>query len=807
MWIWREFREAWRRLSRRPGYALLSVAVLGVGLGVSLFLFSLVNTLILEPLPLPHPGRLMAVGESSHSGNGIDSLDSDQYLALRGRMQSLDEMGAYMPIGAAVDRGCDATWHAGSRMSVSMMQLLGIQPLLGRTLRPGDDVPDAPRVAVLGESLWRHAFKADPDIVGQSIRVNGEWATVVGVVPARATRIPVTDNQVWLPLRLEPGQHHDLWVVARLAAGHGLVQARAELDAWTGRLRQALPAGEHARQVVIKPWTFAFVPEDMRRWVWLMFGATTLVLLLACVNVANLQLVQTLKRRHELALRSALGCGRARLMAGAFIESLILSLAALAVALPMVSLGSRWIMWMYFANAPGAVPFHAFGIDTRVALAALAAAVLVSALAGGIPAWRASHANLQDALRDGGKGSGGGFARLARIMVVAEIALTVVLLVGAGTFVHAVRSVLVQPVAGAAHASQVLTTRVMLPSATYADDAARIHFFDAVAARLRQQAGVVDATAADTVPGAVLGSHEEVSLPGHGEPADGWPRVQSGIVGAHFLSTYDVRLRRGRFFDARDRADTASVTVVDARLAARLWPHADALGRKLVIWPGKRYATTLTVIGVTEPIQLDGVLDTPLPGLLLPLQQAGGQSALQRVGLAVRGRGSAGDLVPRLDAAVHAVDPQVAVHAVLSQARIMARDRVGLTVLASVFGVLGAVALLLASAGLYGVLAFSVAQRTRELGIRRAIGAGSMDVARSVGRRLLWQLGLGLVIGLLLALPWSGVLADPGLRTRAHDPAVFVPVLLLVVGVSALAALVPLRRALRVDPAVALRHE
>jgi hypothetical protein len=292
-----ECREALRRLRRRPGYALLSVAVLGVGLGVVLFLFGLINTLILEPLPVPHPARVMALGEPSHSGNGIAEIDSDQYLALRGHLRSIDLMGAYVPIGVGVDMGNGATYYPGSRMTASMMPLLGIEPLLGRTLLPADDAAGAPDVALLGETLWRNSFKADPHIVGRAVRVNGDWVTVVGVVPAQATSMPVTDNQVWLPLKLQPGQHRDLWSAARLAPGQQLAQARAELDAWGARLQAALPMGKRTRGIVIKPWKFSFVPEDMRHWVWLMFGAAVLVLLLACVNVANLQLVQTLQRR------------------------------------------------------------------------------------------------------------------------------------------------------------------------------------------------------------------------------------------------------------------------------------------------------------------------------------------------------------------------------------------------------------------------------------------------------------------------------------------------------------------------------
>lgn len=800
--ILREFRGAWRRLAKRPGYAALSVAVLGVGLGLVLFLFSIVNSLILQPLPYPHADRLMALGEPA--SNGIGGIDGAQYLQLQGRLRSVELIGAYGRSGITLDGGNGAIYYPGCRLTASMLTMLQVQPLLGRGLVAADDVPGAPRVVLLGEALWRHSFQADPHIVGRAVKVDGEWATVVGVMPASFGFPAVA--QAWLPLRMNPGEHHYVAAVARLAPGQQLGQARAELDAWAGRLQRALPPGQHANHVVIGPMSLSIVPTAMRRWVWLMFGAGVLVLLLACINVANLQLVQTLQRRHELALRSALGSSRARLLCGALAESLLLSAGALTIAFPILRGAGYWLRATWTASHPGSLSLH-HGIDGTVVGFGILAAVLSTVLAGGIPAWRASRVDLQDALRDGSKGSGGGFARVAKTMVVMEVALTVVLLVGAGTFVLALGKLMTQPAAGATHAGQVLTAGVSFPAGSYHADSKRIQFFDRVVESLRSQPGVVDATASDTIPSASLGSHEDVSLPGQPQPSDGWPRVQMGIVDAHFLDTYDVHLLSGRFIDERDQAGSEPVVVIDGKMAAQFWPHGDALNRKLILYPGRKSAQTVTVIGVIEPLQLDSALEKSLPGMLMPLQQAGGARPLEEVGLAMRTHADAATDMQSLISAVHQVDPQVAVYAAYSQAWVMTMKRAGLVVMTDVFSALGLVALLLAAAGLYGVLAFSVEQRTREIGIRRAIGADNGAIVRQVGRQLAWQLGIGLAIGVALALPWSSVLADPNLRTRAHDPAVFLPVLLLVLCVSALAALVPLYRALRVDPAVALRYD
>lgn len=802
--IMRELQQAWRRLARRPGYAALSIAVLGVGLGVVLFLFSLINTLILQPLPFPHADRLVAVGEARARGIGINRIDSDQYLLLKGKLHSVDAMGAYADVGLRLNSGAGAIRYRGYRLTASMMELLGVKPLLGRGFVAADDRPGAARVLLLSETLWRQVFKADPGIIGRDVRVNGDWTTVIGVLPA-SFRFPV-NTEAWLPLRLEPGMHRGISAVARLAPAIQLSQARAELDTWSDQLQHALPPTDEANRQIIKPLSLSFTPEDMRQWVWLMFGAGVLVLLLACINVANLQLVQTLGRQRELALRSALGGSRARLMLGALAESLLLSVSALALAFPIAYAGQRWMVATWVAVRPGTIPFM-HGIDAWVVAFGAAAAVLVTLLAGGIPAWRASRANLQDALRDGSKGSGGGFARVAKILVVVEVALTVVLLVGAGTFVRAMNQLLAQPAVGATHASQVLTAHVALPPEAYSEDAQRIRFFDTVVERLRRDPAVLAATASNAVPSATLGSHETVALPGHPKPTDGWPWVQMGIVDSHFLDTYDVHLLKGRFFAARDRAENAPVVVIDRKMAQAMWPQGGALNRKLILYPGEPWTRPVTVIGVIEPLQLDNMLEESLPGLLMPLDQAAGQSPLQSVGLAVRTHADAVAYTQRLTEVVHSVDPQAAVYAVYTQARVMEMRRIGLTVLTKVFSALGLVALLLAAAGLYGVLAFSVAQRTREIGIRRAIGAGNSALVREVMRQMVWQLGLGVMIGTALAMPWSSVLADPGLHTRAHDPAVFVPVLLLVVGVSVLAALLPTLRALRVDPAVALHYE
>ncbi|MEO8856635.1 MAG: ABC transporter permease, partial [Burkholderiaceae bacterium] len=562
--IVREFHHAWRRLLKRPGYTLLSVGVLGVGLGVLLFLFGLIQTLVLHPLPSP-ADQLMAIGPTRDNGMGIYDIDSDDYLQRRGRLQGVATDGAYLPVGISLDKGNGPVRYDATRWTASMMDMVGTRPILGRAFSAADDQPGAAPVVLLGESLWRNAFNADPAVLGRAVRVNGDWAAVVGVLPEDFD-FPYA-SQLWMPLPLRAGEHEDVAMVARLKSGVSLAEVRQQLDAVNASLRLGAPATDMQMPMAVKPLSAQFVPEDVTRWVWLMFAAGALVLLLACVNVANLQLVQTLNRRRELALRSALGCGRWRLMAGVLAESLLLGAMALMVAVPMMYFGKRWIVSEYLGVGRSASRLQHLGIDGGVLAFAVVVALLATALTGLIPAWRASHAGMSNALREGSKGSGGAFARVAKTLVVLEIMLTVVLLVGAGTFIRSLDHLFTTPLAGGADANHVLVAQVALPTRAYADDKQRLRFFASLTQQLRADNNVLDATAANTVPGAQLGSHETMSALGQARPVNGWPWAQMGIVDSHFLSTYGVHLVEGRFFDPRDRADSLPVTVIDQKTA------------------------------------------------------------------------------------------------------------------------------------------------------------------------------------------------------------------------------------------------
>lgn len=798
-----EFRNAVRRLLHRPGHTALSVLVLSLGLGAMLFTLDAVNSMVLKPLPFPHAERLVTLGHARASSNWLGDLDSADYLLLREELRGIERMGAYASLTANLSPGGGAVpkRYDGVAFDRAMFDLLGVQPVMGRAFSPEEDRPGATTVALISHRVWRQDYSADPGVVGRSLQLNGKPATIIGVMP-EGFHFPRTGD-VWLPRRMALDDDWSVEVVARLAPGVDIGQLRAELDALATRLGSELRGARDQRELRTAPLAYRFVDEATRSVLWMMFGAGLLVLALACINIANLQLVQGLTRRRELALRAALGAGRASLLRELLLESLILTTIATLLGLAVAVVGGDWVTGVFIANEEHPPYWIRQGLDPWLVGAAAVAALLTTLCAGLWPALQASRTNAQAVLRDGERGSGGGFARLVRALVVIEIALTVVLLVGAGVFLRGLEGMMSVKVGSRVDPASVLTGRVGAFPEHFPTPAQQVAFFERVVARLRADPRVVEASAGTALPGFAGGGNETVAAEGDAMPADGYLEAEHARVDDHFLATWDIPLLAGRYFDGRDHADSEPVAVIDEALAERLWPGRDPLGQRMRVNPQRERIELLNVVGVVAALHLDRVENRGNPGYLVPLRQ----QPTSFTTLAVQARGEAKTLAPLLAEAVRAEQADTAVYWVRTQAQTLRMGRLGIAILTQIFATVGLLALILAASGLYGVLAFTVTQRSREIGIRRAVGAGHARIAGLVGSRLAIQVGTGLGIGLLLALPWSWMLAAPLPATRGGDPMLLILAAVLVVGVALLAAAIPLRRALRVDPLVALRAE
>ena len=796
--------NALRRLRARPGNSVLSIAILSLGLLAAMFLFGSVKGMVMKPLPFPDAQRLVAVGWTGPAfGGEVDGLSTRDWLAIKEALPVFDSI-AVDGGQATVNIGWDerVKRYSGAIIGAQLLPLFDVKPLLGRGFSAQDDAPGAPLVILLGEHAWRNDFGADPAVIGKSVRSNGEAATIIGVLPGWF-RYPI-DQDAWIPRRLALDDGLGTQLIARLAPGVSADQAQLALAALTRDMGGKLDGARDGAMLGLIPLHHRFVDDTTRHILWMMFAAGLLVLLLACVNVANLQLAAILPRRRELAVRSALGAGRNRLLVELLVEASLMAFAATALAaLGNDVLGRLWVSHM--SGSGLALPFFiTFDYDWRDFVFIPVVALVTCLVSGLIPALRAAGTDAQDALRDGSKGSHGGvFAGIARALVVGEVALTVVLLVGAAMFIRGVQGMTSFDVGSRVDPATVLTARVGLFANEYPGDAQRLAFFERVAENLRADPRVLAASVATGIPGCCNSGSENAVAEGGAKPAEGYVRVDQISADADFSALYGLTLREGRFFDARDRADSLPVAVIDQRTEQRLWPDRPALGQRLVLDPDEAEPALLTVVGVVDNLHLRTLNSQPRSAVLRPFAQAPTRFAT----LAVQVRGDATAFGPALAEAVRAVDPNTPAYWVQTQAEAIKAGRVGTVLVTQMFSGVGVLALILAAAGLYGVLAFSVEQRTREIGIRRAIGSDQVGVVRLVFRRIAVQLALGLGIGLALALPWSALLANPAFNTRAFDPLIFGGVIALVLGVALVAALAPLRRAMRVEPTVALRQE
>ncbi|MFP2911563.1 ABC transporter permease [Pyxidicoccus sp. 3LFB2] len=799
-----DLRYALRTLRRSPGFTLVAVLALALGIGANSAVFSVVNGVLLKGPPFTEPDRLVHLwGNFLASGYKEISVSLPEY----GDYRVLPRVFSSV---AAFDTG-DATLTGGDvpeRLSVttataSLFPLLGVSPMLGRAFTEDEETPGRGRVLVLTHKAWRSRFAQATDVLGRTLQLDGDTYTVVGVLPPGVEYPAGTD--VYAPLAPAPGGWEagrgarGFAVLGRLKPGVTLEAAQADLTRVAREMEVLYPQNYKANNWSISVKSLEDeVVGNVRGTLWLLLGAVGFVLLVACSSVANLLLARAAARGREVSIRAALGAGRKRLVAQFLTESLVLSLAGGALGLLLAVWGTDVLLAVVGEGLPRAAEVR---LDVPSLLFTAGVSLLTGVLFGLVPALQASRADLNAAMREGTRGTEGRKAgRVRAALVVAQVALALVLLVGAGLFAKSFHAL--SEVEAGFTPEGVLTARVALPQAGYEDVARRASFMGELLSRLQALPGVESAGVANTLP---LGGRASTTFLIEGRtrgPDETWPRVEMRLVSAGYLRALRVRLREGRMLADSDTWDAPGAVVINKTFADLFWPKGDALGQRLQLHrPETRWAT---VVGIVDDMREWGLDEPAHPAAYY----SAAQFPLYNLNLAVRAKsGNPEALRTAIEAEVRALDGNLPLFNVAPMVRLV-DDSIGSRRLSALLmGLFAGTALLLAALGISGVIGYSVAQRTREMGIRMALGAARNDVLALVLGQGLKLAGLGVAVGLVLSLGLAQLLTALLYGVTAYDPWTFVGVAVLLAGVAVLATWLPARRATHVDPIIALKSE
>lgn len=809
----RDVRYALRQMVRAPVFATVAVVTLALGIGANSAVFSVVDGVLLEPLPYDEPEELVTI-TSAFPTLGFDRfwISPPEYFELKEWNRSFSEVGGYRTGTASVQTDDQPLRVASAVASASFFRTLGVEAAAGRTYTDDEDLPESDPVVLLSDGLWRRAFGADPQVVGRTVRVNGQPRTVVGVLPA-GFDVEEAGVDVWSPLNIDPNDHqnrrgnHFLNLVARLAPGVTLDQARAEVSRllvrWTEEYPDTHTPSPDFHQLAVHDFRDDVLGEA-RTQVLLLMGAVGFVLLIACANVANLLLARSEARAKEVAVRVAMGAGQGRLGRQFLTEGVTLALAGGAGGLVLGYFALRALL---AANPDGIPRSASVGMDGTVLAFTLAVAVGTGLLFGLAPLLNTSTGKLANALREGGTRTtaGGAGGRMRRALVVAEVALAVVLLTGSGLMVRSLTAL--NAVDPGFNPDNLLTFNISVPSSTYPDPADVGGFYDRLLEELRAIPGVRAVSAMNGLPPLRSVDANDTEFEGLEQTEDGpahnvdyWQFVDLG-----YLETMQIRVLEGRDFNATDLAPGMATALVNRRLAQVFYPGGTPLGRRIRP-PGTD--TWFTVVGIVDDVKQGGLGAPTGTELYFLSRQA------EALGFAVRTRNvvlrTQGDplaIVPQVRRAVWTLDASLPLADVQSMDQNIATSVARPRFLTVLLGVFAAVALVLAAVGTYGVIAYSVAQRRREIGIRMAMGAGAGSVVALVVRNGAILAVAGAGIGILGALAMTRFLSSQLYQVSATDLRTFVLAPLFLTAVALLASFIPARRGTRVDPVTVLKEE
>jgi putative ABC transport system permease protein len=806
--VLQDVRYGLRMLAKNPGFTCIAVLALALGIGANTAIFSVVDAILLKPLPYKNPDQLVVIWENAtHLGFPKNTPSPANFLDWRQQSTVFAGMAAFAERSFNLTGVGEPERLDGRRVSANLFDLLGVKALIGRTFVADEDKPGT-KVAIINESLWKRRFGSDPAVIGRALTLNGESYTVVGVVP-RSVRLPAFGNwrdQVWVPLAFSSEEaanrgDHFLEVIARMKPGVTLQKARTEMQTIAARLAQEYPKFNLRIGSVVNPLSEEIV-GDMKPALLILLGAVAFVLLISCANVANLLLARAAARQKEIALRLALGADRARLTKQLLVESLLLSLIGGGVGLGLAYLGLEILTRFIPQDLAQA---ENIAIDGKVLLFTLLIAVVTGLLFGLAPASQASHFNLNDTLKEGGRDSGAGTRgkRLRSSLVIAEVAVSFILLIGAGLLINSFLHL--RNLDPGFRVDHLLALNVDLSEVKYPDNARRTAFFDEVVRRVQALPGVRSVAVAGNLPFTYNGDSMGIAVEGIPDPApDEWPDVIYRAVGPGYFGTMGIPLLRGRDFNEHDTMSSTMTVVVSEKTAQHYWPNDNPIGKRLKPGSTTSQGPWRTVIGVVKDVRQNDFIAEPKMQMYLDYRQL---TSLTPNALVIRTAVDPLSLAGSVRNAIWAVDKDQTVANIDSMGNIVAgaiaRQRFSMLLLA----VFAGLALVLAAVGIYGVMSYSVAQQTREIGIRIALGAKRSNVLGMTLTQGLRLIGAGLLLGLVGALLLTRVMSSLLFGISATDPLTFLGISLVLLAVALLATYLPALRATKVDPMIALRAQ
>ena len=816
-WAWLEhlaqdLRFAFRMLRKSPGFTAVAVLTLALGIGANTAIFSVVNAIFLRPLPYPNAQKIYLVGRTGNAFGG-SSISPAIFIAWhREQAKAFDQFAvtSWMPEVTLLTSDQPLRIPAMG-ISTNFLALAGVHPILGRDFRPEEGQVGGPDVAMLNEDLWRQRFGANPNIIGQKITLNSKSYTIIGILPASFTdpAFSPPDPQVWFPVQIPAASDNpsngQLLCFGTLKGGVGVVQAEEALTPSLSALRKEFPKmfmpNERAHLTPLR--------EMVNQWagsaVLLLFGAVGLVLLIACVNVANLSLARSATRQREIAVRTAIGASRSRIVGQLLTESIAIALLGGLLGIIACYASFQTIVALVPANLPHV---GAFRIDVGVLLFAFALSILTGVVFGLVPALGSSRVELSGTLKESTAQSGGrGSEKIRAVLAACEIAISLVLLIGAALAIESFTSL--TSVRPGFDARNTLTFSLSLPEEKYDTPAKRTAFFDQALTRLAAIPGIEQTATTSLLPltgeGDILFSIEGT---GGAAPLSEPLAANFRIISPDYFRALRIPLIRGRELTSDDNPSNARVVVINQTMARKFWPHQDPIGQR--VWIGKPMGPAFTepaprqIVGIVGDIRESTLADAPGQTMFIPYAQTKWNDSMSFV---VRARTASLVSLPEIREALREVDATEPITQIRTMDEVVSGSLKDWRFHATLLGIFAALALVIASIGVYGVLSYSVAQRTHEIGVRMALGAQRTDVMRLVlkqGARLALA---GIIAGILAAFGLTRLIASLLYGVKPADPLTFATVAILLLLVALLACYIPARRAMRVDPMVALRYE